>query len=94
VDLHSALGRSPRRYLACQARFPASTVRCGRAVDVAALLPGMPRRHCSGALYEVAEAPDDDKRRDGGRRGPEAPLRSHHLADGRGWCANLPIYRT
>ena len=44
----------------------------------------MPRRHCSGALYEVAEAPEDDKRR--------APLRSHHLADGRGWCRKLPIY--
>jgi hypothetical protein len=35
--------------------------------SVAALLPGMPRRHWSTALYEVAEAAEEDTRRDRGR---------------------------
>jgi hypothetical protein len=34
-------------------------------------------------LYEIAEGPQDGKRR--------APLRSHHLAGGRGWCRQLPL---
>ena len=51
VDLHSALGRSPRRYLACQRRFPAST---GPARSTSPpRMSGMPRSHRSRALYEV-----------------------------------------